>query len=63
MAQDVTGVVAVHSASLLPTHVTAAVGNLAALPLGVCNFTTEAGVGCRVFQCNILAGRTAPPFR
>lgn len=63
MAQDVAGVVAVHSAPLLPTHVATAVGNLAALPLWVCHFTTEAGVGGRRFQCNILAGRTAPPFR
>lgn len=27
------------------------------------SLTTEAGVGRRVFQCNVLAGWTAPPFR
>lgn len=49
MTQDVTGVVAVHSTPFLPTHVTTAVGNLTALPLWVCHFTTEAGVGSRLF--------------
>lgn len=62
VAQDVTRVVAIHSAPLLPTHVTAAVGDLTALPLWVGHFATEAGVGSRVFQCNILAGRTTPTF-
>lgn len=54
--------ITVHSTPLLPTHVTTAVGNLTALPLGVCHFTTEAGVGSRVFHCNILAGWTTPSF-
>lgn len=54
--------VAVHSTPLFATHVTTAMGDLVPLPLGVCHFTTEAGVGRRVFCCYILTRWTAPPF-
>lgn len=40
----VTGVVAVHSAPFLPTHVTTAVGNLTALPLWVCHFACQSNM-------------------
>lgn len=62
VTQDVTRVVAIHSTSFLATHVTTAVRNLCALPLRVCHFTTEAGVGSRLFQYDMLAGRTSPAF-
>lgn len=62
MAQNVTGVVAVHAAPFLAAHVSTAVWNLAALPLRVGHLTAEAGVGGGVFQGDVLAGGTAPAF-
>lgn len=62
VTQDVTGVSAVLSASLLSAHVAAAVWDLTALPLRICHFTTEAGISRRGFERHVLTGRTTPTF-
>lgn len=62
VTQDVTGVLAVHAAPLLPTHISTAVWDLATLELRVGHFATEALVGVWGLEDNILTSWTPPPI-